>query len=134
MLGIGKETAKFHLDKEKLKDFDVFVQSTSYNRVLMPDTEFLYDTGEGGTASSAAVSVTPAAPVTSGDTKDEPSTSRGTGRGKRKKAEEEVSDFCHYITALIKLQCKVKRFKLLTLVVRRVDNTIQQIIAIQWTV
>ena len=86
LLGIGKETAKFHLDKEKLKDFDVFVQSTSYNRVLMPDSEFLYDTGEGGTVSSAAAPVTPAAPVT----KDEPSTSRGTGRGKRKKGEEEV--------------------------------------------
>lgn len=87
MLGIAKETTKFHLDKEKLKDFDVFVQSTSYNRVLLSDTEFLYDTGEGGTVSGAAAT----APVASDDAKPEPSTSRGTGRGKRKKADAEVS-------------------------------------------
>ena len=94
MLGIAKETTKFHLDKEKLKDFDVFVQSTSYNRVLLPDTEFLYDTGEGGTVSSGTA-VT--ASVASDDTKPEPSTSRGTGRGKRKKADEEVIKFIVHV-------------------------------------
>ncbi|EDO36071.1 predicted protein [Nematostella vectensis] len=46
ILNIPKETAKFKLDQGKLDDFDVFVQSTSYNRVLLPDTEFLYDTEE----------------------------------------------------------------------------------------
>ena len=88
LLGIAKETTKFHLDKEKLKDFDVFVQSTSYNRVLLPDTEFLYDTGEGSAVSSGAVAT---ASVASDDAKPEPSISRGTGRGKRKKADDEVT-------------------------------------------
>lgn len=84
LLGIAKETTKFHLDKEKLKDFDAFVQSTSYNRVLLPDTEFLYDTGESSTVSSGA-----AVTASADDAKPEPSSSRGTGRGKRKKADEE---------------------------------------------
>ena len=96
MLGIAKETTKFHLDKEKLKDFDVFVQSTSYNRVLLPDTEFLYDTGEGATASLGAAATAPAA---SDDAKPEPSTSRGTGRGKRKKADEEVISFLVHVNS-----------------------------------
>ena len=93
MLDISKETTKFHLDKDKLNDFDVFVQSTSYNRVLLPDTEFLYDTGEGGAVSSGAAAAAAAAPVSSGDAKPEPSTSRGTGRGKRKKADDEVISY-----------------------------------------
>lgn len=88
LLGIGKETAKFKLDKDKLEDFDVFVQSTSYNRVLMPDTEFLYDTGEGGVVSSEVEAAKPAAAISADDAKEKPSTSRGVGRGKRKKAEE----------------------------------------------
>ena len=90
LLGIAKETTKFHLDKEKLKDFDVFVQSTSYNRILLPDTEFLYDTGEAGIAAPGAAAAAAAAPAPPDDAKPEPSTSRGTGRGKRKKADDEV--------------------------------------------
>ena len=90
LLGITKETTKFHLDKSKLDDFDVFVQSTSYNRILLPDTEFLYDTGEGGAALSVATAAAVTAPVSSDEAKPEPSTSRGTGRGKRKKADDEV--------------------------------------------
>ena len=70
----------------------MFVQSTSYNRILLADTEFLYDTGEGGTVSAAAA----AAPAVSDDAKPEPSTSRGTGRGKRKKADE-VNNFLIHI-------------------------------------
>jgi len=89
LLGIAKETTKFHLDKSKLDDFDVFVQSTSYNRILLPDTEFLYDTGEGGAAPSVATAAAVTAPVPSDETKPEPSASRGTGRGKRKKADDE---------------------------------------------
>lgn len=86
LLGIAKETTKFHLDKEKLKDFDAFVQSTSYNRVLLPDTEFLYDTGESSTVSSGA-----AVTASADDAKPEPSSSRGTRRGKRKKADDKVN-------------------------------------------
>ena len=72
-----------------MEDFDVFVQSTSYNRVLMPDTEFLYDTGEGGVVSSEVEAAKPAAAISADDAKEKPSTSRGgVGRGKRKKAEE----------------------------------------------
>lgn len=87
LLGISKETTKFNLDKSKLEDFDVFVQSTSYNRILLPATEFLYDTGEGD-ASAVAAGVATTAPATA-EAKPEPSTSRGTGRGKRKKAGDE---------------------------------------------
>ncbi|XP_068676102.1 uncharacterized protein [Montipora foliosa] len=90
LLGIAKETTKFHLDKSKLEDFDVFVQSTSYNRVLLPDTEFLYDTGVGDTTMSGTVApATTVTPASTEDTKPETSTSRGAARGKRKKAVEE---------------------------------------------
>lgn len=71
-----------------MEDFDVFVQSTSYNRVLMPDTEFLYDTGEGGVVLSEVEAAKPAAAISADDAKEKPSTSQGLGRGKRKKAEE----------------------------------------------
>lgn len=88
MLGIAKETTKFHLDKSKLEDFDVFVQSTSYNRILLPDTEFLYDTSGGEIAGSGTLTAASSAPRE--DAKAEPSTSRGSGRGKRRKADDEV--------------------------------------------
>lgn len=70
----------------------MFVQSTSYNRILLPDTEFLYDTGEKDSTavSDEAVKVDSTATVDTSK-KTEPSTSRGAGRGKRKKAEEEVN-------------------------------------------
>ena len=69
----------------------MFVQSTSYNRILLSDTEFLYDTGEkeSTAVSDEAVKVDSTATVDTSK-KTEPSTSRGAGRGKRKKAEEEV--------------------------------------------
>ena len=70
----------------------MFVQSTSYNRILLPDTEFLYDTGEkeSTAVSDEAVKVDSTATVDTSK-KTEPSISRGAGRGKRKKAEEEVN-------------------------------------------
>lgn len=68
----------------------MFVQSTSYNRILLPDTEFLYDTGEKDSTavSDEAVKVDSAATVDA--PKTEPSTSRAAGRGKRKKVGKEV--------------------------------------------
>ncbi|XP_067027065.1 uncharacterized protein [Acropora muricata] len=89
LLGIAKETTKFHLDKSKLEDFDVFVQSTSYNRILLPDTEFLYDSSGGETSGSGKV--TAASSASEEDVKAEPSTSRGTGRGKKRKTCDEKS-------------------------------------------
>ena len=62
VLEIPKTSAKFKLDRGKLDDFDVFVQSTSYNRILVPDSEFLYDTGETEVKDDAG------APSTSTDT------------------------------------------------------------------
>lgn len=44
LLGIPKSSKKFTLDLSEIPDFDVFVQSTSVNRVLLPGTEFLYET------------------------------------------------------------------------------------------
>lgn len=46
VLKIPKSAKKFKLDLEEVGDFDVFVQSTSVNRVLLPDTEFLYEAEE----------------------------------------------------------------------------------------
>ena len=46
ILGIPETSdkkSKFKLQKETLKDFDIFIQSTSYTRLLMPDTDFLYE-------------------------------------------------------------------------------------------
>lgn len=80
----------------------MFVQSTSYNRILLPDTEFLYDTGDkdGTAVSDEAAKVDPAATVDA--SKTEPSTSRGAGRGKRKKAGEEVHACMRYTLTIIR--------------------------------
>ncbi|XP_020893701.1 uncharacterized protein LOC110232824 [Exaiptasia diaphana] len=84
ILGISKETTKFKMDKEKLEDFDVFIQSTSYNRILLPDTDFLYDTGKESDAASAKPKATPAAASTATKT-------RGKGKRKAKEPEEETA-------------------------------------------
>ena len=84
LLGIPPGTSNYKLVEKELKDFDVFIQSTSYNRILLPDTEFLYDTGEGSETTTVAAKATPEA---------KPSKSkigRGGGKGKRKKEEEVV--------------------------------------------
>lgn len=80
----------------------MFVQSTSYNRILLPDTEFLYDTGkkDGTAVSDEAAKVDSAATVDA--SKTEPSTSRGAGRGKRKKAGEEVHACMQYTLTIIR--------------------------------
>ena len=46
VLNIPKSSKKFKLDLAELTDFDIFVQSTSVNRVLLPGTEFLYEVDE----------------------------------------------------------------------------------------
>lgn len=46
VLGIPKSSKKFKIDLTEIPDFDVFVQSTSVNRILLPDTDFLYETDE----------------------------------------------------------------------------------------
>ena len=33
---------KFELDNEEIPDFTIFVQSTSHNRVVLPDTKLIY--------------------------------------------------------------------------------------------
>ncbi|XP_035678540.1 uncharacterized protein LOC118417194 [Branchiostoma floridae] len=43
VLGIPQDDSNFSLNKKNIPDFDVFIQSTSYNRVLVPNTEFLYE-------------------------------------------------------------------------------------------
>lgn len=40
---LGPSSKKFSLKLAEVPDFDVFVQSTSVNRVLLPGTEFLYE-------------------------------------------------------------------------------------------
>ena len=54
VLGIPKTSKKFQLDLARISDFDVFVQSTSVNRVLLPGTEFLYEVEEASEGESAA--------------------------------------------------------------------------------
>ena len=55
VLGIKPSAKKFSLDLSKIPDFDVFVQSTSVNRVLLAGTDFLYeeevDSGSGSAVS-----------------------------------------------------------------------------------
>lgn len=46
ILAIPKSSKKFQLDLVTITDFDVFVQSTSVNRVLLPHTDFLYEAEE----------------------------------------------------------------------------------------
>ncbi|CAH1269974.1 Hypp4267 [Branchiostoma lanceolatum] len=52
VLGIPKDDSNFSLNKKNIPDFDVFIQSTSYNRVLVPNTEFLYEVKASCTAGS----------------------------------------------------------------------------------
>lgn len=47
VLGIKSSAKKFSLQLSDIPDFDVFVQSTSVNRVLLAGTDFLYEI-EGG--------------------------------------------------------------------------------------
>ena len=43
VLNIPKKSAKkVTVDLDNIPDFDIFVQSTSYNRVLLPGTKLLY--------------------------------------------------------------------------------------------
>ena len=45
VLKIPKDSVKkITVDHDDIPDFDIFVQSTSYNRVLLPNTKFLYKT------------------------------------------------------------------------------------------
>ena len=46
LLAIPKSSKKFQLDLATITDFDVFVQSTSVNRALLPHTDFLYEAEE----------------------------------------------------------------------------------------
>lgn len=43
VLGIKSSSKKFSLESSKVPDFDVFIQSTSVNRILLPGTDFLYE-------------------------------------------------------------------------------------------
>ena len=55
-LGVAKSSKRFTLDAAEVGDFDVFVQSTSVNRVLLPGTEFLYEVEEETDAVSQSAS------------------------------------------------------------------------------
>lgn len=46
ILGIKTTSKKYSVKLSDLPDFDIFVQSTSVNRVLLPGTEFLYEDGD----------------------------------------------------------------------------------------
>lgn len=49
ILQIKSSSKKYSLDLSEVPDFDVFVQSTSVNRVLLPGTDFLYEEDSGAT-------------------------------------------------------------------------------------
>ncbi|CAH1800252.1 unnamed protein product [Owenia fusiformis] len=70
---------KFKLDLSKLPDFDVFIQSTSYNRALMPNTEFLYDVGGPDTS------------ATGDDAEDEPPVKKTKGKAAAPKATKKAA-------------------------------------------
>ena len=46
ILGIKTTSKKYSVKLSDLPDFDIFVQSTSVNRILLPGTEFLYEEDE----------------------------------------------------------------------------------------
>ena len=48
VLDIPKNKKRFKLDLEEIPDFQVFVQSTSHNRVVLPDSVLLYDIRKDG--------------------------------------------------------------------------------------
>jgi len=54
VLAIPKSSKKFKLDLAEIIDFDVFVQSTSVNRILLAHTEFLYEVEDAEVASVGA--------------------------------------------------------------------------------
>lgn len=52
MLKIPKDAKKFKY--EQVPDFEVYIQSTSFNRVLMPDTKFLYEVNSAAKSESCS--------------------------------------------------------------------------------
>ena len=67
VLNIPKKSAKkVTVDLENIPDFDIFVQSTSYNRVLLPGTKLLYKLE--GEATDKAATATKRKPDTKDDT------------------------------------------------------------------
>jgi len=54
VLAIPKSSKKFKLDLAEISDFDVFVQSTSVNRILLAHTEFLYEVEDAEVATVGA--------------------------------------------------------------------------------
>ena len=54
VLAIPKSSKKFKLDLAEISDFDVFVQSTSVNRILLAPTEFLYEVEDAEVATVGA--------------------------------------------------------------------------------
>ena len=41
-----KSVKKVSVAQEDISDFDIFIQSTSHNRILLPNTKVLYKTDE----------------------------------------------------------------------------------------
>ena len=41
-----KSVKKVSVAQEDISDFDIFIQSTSHNRILLPNTKMLYKTDE----------------------------------------------------------------------------------------
>ena len=84
VLNIPKKSAKkVTVDLENIPDFDIFVQSTSYNRVLLPGTKLLYKLeGEEVDVTDKAATATKRKP----DTKDDTSTGSEDSAAAEKKA------------------------------------------------
>ena len=80
ILNIPKKSAKkVTVDLENIPDFDIFVQSTSYNRVLLPGTKLLYKMeGEEVDTDKAATA-----------TKRKPDTKDNTAAGKKSRTSGE---------------------------------------------
>lgn len=96
ILGIPKHEVKFKLDLSEISDFDVFVQSTSVNRILIPGSEFLYEVEENDEIDSSPVKKGAKGATKSSKTPPETTVSGGrstrSGRGRKHKAEEETID------------------------------------------
>lgn len=56
ILGIKASSKKFSLQLSAIPDFDVFIQSTSVNRVLLAETDFLYEEDVGDAHSVSVIS------------------------------------------------------------------------------
>ena len=76
----NKSTRKVTVDQDDIPDFDIFVQSTSYNRVILPGTKVLYRASEREETDADVVATKRKAPEKNGEKDSSPAKKKPADR------------------------------------------------------